>query len=119
METAAEIIDPWLNGDPCEGCNECQSVCGKLQARIDFVLKSKSNEIERLREAYGLARDAHEDTAKELSKYIRLSGDQIDEIERLREALNKISRVNADIPEIKQQLLWCARTARAALNGDE
>ncbi len=51
MGTAAEIVDPWLNGDPCEGCDECQRVCGKLQERIDFVLKSKNDEIERLREA--------------------------------------------------------------------
>lgn len=48
------------------------------------VIQEAHDEIERLRKAYGLVRDAHEDTAKELSKYIRLSGDQIDEIERLR-----------------------------------
>lgn len=29
-----KIIDPWLNGDPCEGCRDCERVCRKLQDRI-------------------------------------------------------------------------------------
>ena len=34
---ALEIIDPWLNSDPCEGCN-CDKVCRKMKDRIVAAL---------------------------------------------------------------------------------
>lgn len=34
---ALEIIDPWLNSDPCAGCN-CDKVCQKMKARIVAAL---------------------------------------------------------------------------------
>lgn len=33
--TAAEILDPWLNTDPCKNCVECERVCKKLKDRIE------------------------------------------------------------------------------------
>jgi len=29
-----KAIDPWLNGDPCEDCADCEKVCRKLQDRL-------------------------------------------------------------------------------------
>mgnify|MGYP003406035515 FL=1 len=34
---ALEIIDPWLNSDPCAGCG-CDKVCQKMKARIVAAL---------------------------------------------------------------------------------
>ena len=35
---AAEVLDPWLNGDPCENCEKCERICIKLQERIDSAI---------------------------------------------------------------------------------
>lgn len=34
---ALEIVDPWLNSDPCAGCS-CDRVCKKLTERIAEAL---------------------------------------------------------------------------------
>ena len=54
MTTAAEIVDPWLNGDPCEGCTKCDKLCLKLKERIESVLKFKNDTI---RDNYAIIRD--------------------------------------------------------------
>ncbi len=54
MTTAAEIVDPWLNGDPCEGCTKCEKLCLKLKDRIESVLKFKDDTI---RDNYAIIRN--------------------------------------------------------------
>lgn len=33
------VIEPWLNGDPCEDCKDCEKVCCKLVERINSHVK--------------------------------------------------------------------------------
>lgn len=54
-KTAAEILDPWLNGDPCADCNECEKVCRKLQERVDTAINAMK---EKLTEAIQVVRQA-------------------------------------------------------------
>lgn len=69
------------------------------------ILKEAANEIERLRTVTANAKDelsrlrkaqeAHEETATKLNSYINLAGDQIDEIQKLKDILH-----NSGIVEI-------------------
>lgn len=43
---SASIVDPWLNGDPCEDCKDCEKVCRKLQERIDVVIQNLMTQLE-------------------------------------------------------------------------
>lgn len=47
---AKTIIEPWMNGDPCEGCEDCAKICRKLQDRIDSAIAERDRKIERLQE---------------------------------------------------------------------
>lgn len=49
MTNAATIIEPWMNGDPCDDCQGCERVCRKLQERIDKSLGEVKAENEALR----------------------------------------------------------------------
>ena len=40
----AQIVDPWLNGDPCKGCTSCERVCMRLKERVDAALATARRE---------------------------------------------------------------------------
>jgi len=61
MKTVAEIIDPWLDGDPCEGCTKCERVCRKLTERIQEALAELEETNNKLRARLYLNKIPHGD----------------------------------------------------------
>lgn len=41
-------LDPWLNGDPCEDCAECERVCRKLQDRLVVAIAKALADLAKL-----------------------------------------------------------------------
>ncbi len=58
--TAASILEPWVDRDICEDCDDCDIICLKLKYRIDAALSDLESENKALRDALASGADYYQ-----------------------------------------------------------